>query len=395
MNHPRLSIIPARAATDRAIKARDLQVLCVLGRHTDDLGWCRRSQVKMAAEMDCARSTVFESIERLVAAGYLERHVQETENGRDSAHMFRVILDPVHPNIDTVCEPDDPCRYTGTPAGISAPPAGAEPAPPAGSGPAPINDPSLTTPSNKERGRASGNENREAISKALERSFFVLVKGWPGSEGMPTGEALRHWCALSDEQRSIAQDKRDAWLQALRSQSRKHIPVPSTYVRERLWESVPDVVPKSRPSTMEARPFGKLWSADRLRLLFEKPTGVFLRLTPFEQTMVANGKLKEADLIHDKRTRTGWPIVNEMHAKARDRSSFWVNSDIEACASSFVPVKVGSDEWEAWEREHKVRGWPWLPDPGQQEWVYFPAGGPDGLKEFEQAVQGNGNNDKQ
>lgn len=51
MSGPRLSIIPARAATDKALKPRDLQVLCVLGRHTDDLGWCRRSQVKMANEM--------------------------------------------------------------------------------------------------------------------------------------------------------------------------------------------------------------------------------------------------------------------------------------------------------------------------------------------------------
>lgn len=86
MSGPRLSIIPARAATDKSLKPRDLQVLCVLGRHTDDLGWCRRSQVKMAEEMGCARSTVFESINRLIDAGYLERHVQESDSGRDSAH---------------------------------------------------------------------------------------------------------------------------------------------------------------------------------------------------------------------------------------------------------------------------------------------------------------------
>ena len=73
MTGPRLSIIPARACTDPALKPRDLQVLCVLGRHTDDLGWCRRSQVRMADEIGCARSTVFESVERLVAAGYLHK----------------------------------------------------------------------------------------------------------------------------------------------------------------------------------------------------------------------------------------------------------------------------------------------------------------------------------
>ncbi|MFN7177613.1 MAG: hypothetical protein ACK4MX_12090, partial [Thermaurantiacus sp.] len=137
MTGPRLSIIPARAATDPALKPRDLQVLCVLGRHTDDLGWCRRSQVKMADEMRCARSTVFEAIERLVKNGYLERHVVDEVSGRDSAHRFRVILDPVHPNVEAVKDADEALQTASTPADIPAPPAGPEPAPPAGPGPAP------------------------------------------------------------------------------------------------------------------------------------------------------------------------------------------------------------------------------------------------------------------
>ncbi|WP_292295181.1 hypothetical protein [Mesorhizobium sp.] len=86
----------------------------MLGRHTDDLGWCRKSQVKMADEMGCARATVFEAIERLVKAGYLERYVQEEQNGRDSPHVYRVILDPKHADPGGVKEADsdadDPCR---------------------------------------------------------------------------------------------------------------------------------------------------------------------------------------------------------------------------------------------------------------------------------------------
>ncbi|MCK7615197.1 helix-turn-helix domain-containing protein [Roseibium sediminicola] len=150
MSEPRLSVIPAAAATDPHIKPRDLQLLCVLGRHTDKGGWCRRSQVKMSREMGCARSTVFDAVERLVARGYLERHLVESDSGRDSAHLYRVVLDPVIDDLSTVREEEtiieksgsDPCRYTGTPADISAPPAGPEPAPPAGPEPAPM----LTTP---------------------------------------------------------------------------------------------------------------------------------------------------------------------------------------------------------------------------------------------------------
>ena len=57
--------------TDPRLEGRDLKVLCLFGRHIDRNGWCRRSQVKMAAELGCARSTLQGSIERLVDAGWL------------------------------------------------------------------------------------------------------------------------------------------------------------------------------------------------------------------------------------------------------------------------------------------------------------------------------------
>jgi len=115
----------------------------------------------MAEEMGCARSTVFDAVERLVKAGYLERYVQEERNGRDSPHVYRVILDPVHPCPGDIPEADTGAdaepRYADTPADISAPPAGPESAPPAGSGPAPKNDPFRTTFSErKERGACAG-----------------------------------------------------------------------------------------------------------------------------------------------------------------------------------------------------------------------------------------------
>jgi DNA-binding MarR family transcriptional regulator len=71
LSHPRLSIIPAGAVTDRSLEPRDLQVLCLLGRHTDKAGWCSRSQVKMAREIDCSRGSLQNSLERLVEAGWV------------------------------------------------------------------------------------------------------------------------------------------------------------------------------------------------------------------------------------------------------------------------------------------------------------------------------------
>jgi len=124
MADPRFSIIPADAVLDKRLEPRDLQVLCVFGKHTDKRGWCRRSQVVMAREIGCARSTVQASIERLVIAGWLEKRPQNeahTKGVRDSAHEYRVVLDVPDPTQDVVA----------TPADRSAPPADPTPAPPA------------------------------------------------------------------------------------------------------------------------------------------------------------------------------------------------------------------------------------------------------------------------
>lgn len=100
----RYSIIPARAITDRAVTAQALRVLALLGRHTDDNGWCRRSQVKMAEELGCSRGTIQNALDLLIGAvngeGYVERR-EETragvapEEGRHPhcSYSYRVRLD--------------------------------------------------------------------------------------------------------------------------------------------------------------------------------------------------------------------------------------------------------------------------------------------------------------
>ncbi|TPJ75817.1 helix-turn-helix domain-containing protein [Mesorhizobium sp. B2-6-3] len=381
MSGPRLSIIPARAATDRSLKPRDLQVLCVLGRHTDDLGWCTRSQVKMAAEMGCARSTVFEAIERLMAAGYLERHVVEQSNGRDAPHLYRVILDPVHTALSTVlpepeegdCEAFDPADQPAPPAGISAPPAGP--------GPAPKNDPLRTNL----RERA-----RDEDEKKIEAEGWALLKNWPGFDGMPKEPAMRVWRTLDAEERATARRRFLPWLTLLRSQKKSHTPAPSTYLSEKLWEAVQD--PADAPAApVLAAPFGKAWGARRMVVLLSgagplpEPKGFSAKL--IEQ----GGEMGRRELLSRQAT-FGFPEVSRMHQLAADAKGWTLVPEAEpaeAVLTMMAACRVGSDEYRAWKALHDERGWPWLPDPGRQEWVYFPAGGPDRLAEFEQAVRGN------
>lgn len=126
MSGPRLSIIPAAAVLDRRLQRGDLDVLCLLGMSTDANGWTRRSQVKMAKQLEVARSTVQASLTRLVEAGWVEKRILSMPGQpgeRDSAHEYRVILDVVDaPKSINDCDglEADPCRHTGTPADTPA-----------------------------------------------------------------------------------------------------------------------------------------------------------------------------------------------------------------------------------------------------------------------------------
>ncbi len=100
MTDPRYSIIPAAAVLDQGIERGDLRVLCFLGTHTDKLGWCFLSQVTIAAELGCSRSTVQRSLARLNAAGYVQTRVSDPNSSRPHAcHAYRVIMDRDDPSI--------------------------------------------------------------------------------------------------------------------------------------------------------------------------------------------------------------------------------------------------------------------------------------------------------
>lgn len=98
---------------DRSLEPRDLQVLMLLGCYTDKAGWCRRSQVKMASQLDCGRSSVQRSLERLVEAGWVEKKRPPWSNAEgqpSNSYMYRVVLDrddiDVEADSDVTAEPE-------------------------------------------------------------------------------------------------------------------------------------------------------------------------------------------------------------------------------------------------------------------------------------------------
>lgn len=223
--------------------------------------------------------------------------------------------------------------------------------------------------------------------KKIDADGWALLKDWPGFAGMPKEPALRIWRSMSAEDRAEAKRKFQPWLALLKAQRKSHVPAPSTYFGQRLFAEAPEPG-EQKPTALEAKAFGKLWQAWRMKQLLSGATGHVAGLTIFERGQVESGVADAETLMREKRARAGWPGVNILHEKARMGGSVTVSAALQPLADLMEKVRVGSDRWQGWQREHEARGWPWLPDPGDHEWVYFPAGGPERLGEFEMAVRG-------
>lgn len=129
MSGPRFSIVPAAAITDTRLDGWGVRVLCLLGRHTNDNGWCHRSQAKMAVELGCSRPLVNRALKDLAACGYVETKPHES---LPILH-YRVRLDLSAEELaaaktkgvtpqDTVCQPADTPPEGSQPADIPVSP---------------------------------------------------------------------------------------------------------------------------------------------------------------------------------------------------------------------------------------------------------------------------------
>lgn len=380
-------------------------LLCLADYADPDKAECWPSQAQLSADAEVSERTAREWLQRLEDWGLIDRSRRTRASGARAADLITLNLSV------RVTDGADRCRESkasgdGEAESLPAEFAGrtnrqSEADQPATDGEPTGNqcraykeEPSIEPPTGTSQQGAQARE-RGDDRKKIEDAFWRTVKGWPGSQGMPKDGARAAFLALTADERAEAERKVPTWLAMLKAQRKDHVPAPSTYFRQKLFQEAPELGEQVAPTVLEARPWGKLWQVSRLKLLLSGSTGPTPKLTAFEQKQVESGAWDMRIVMREKLAKTGWPQVNDMHDRARHGGSMSVSASLAPLGELMEAVRVGSEVWLAWKREHDARGWPWLPDPGSQEWVYFPAGGPERLMEFEMAVRGGHDGDRQ
>ncbi|MBB2697683.1 UNVERIFIED_ORG: hypothetical protein GGI66_002343 [Rhizobium esperanzae] len=220
----------------------------------------------------------------------------------------------------------------------------------------------------------SDEQDGRADRKAAKRAFQRLVDGWPGFAGLSLDSAERAFHKLSVEDRDAALRMRDPWLALLRRNGKDHTPAPSTYLRERLWEAVPQQ-PASEGEHVVAQPFGKAWTCHLLRLLATTP--VEPPAPPaFIQKLIAAGGVAGNRAARERLATYGWPRVNDMLQRAAEGKGMTISPQEAQDLPEMHAVAVDAPTFHQWRSAFDERGWPWMKLPRGVTFVWFPVGGP-------------------
>lgn len=333
---------------------------------------------------NCGRDKARRMVAELVELGYAQKE-QARDGGRFSA-LSLVIYD--EPFAVEVTESVASLPQTEKPSTVN----------PSTEKPAPVKHPLVITDNleNKDnRSERGASANDQEDRKKIEKAYWKLVRSWPKLDGTPQAKWFDSWLALTPDERILAAEKRDAWVELLRSNGRDHIHVPGTYFENKLWEQVPDVpaVSTEQPARLEAKPFGKLFGIEVYRNFLTVSPGMISAPTAFERAQIERGERTEGEIYREKLVKQGWTDVEAMFERAATGRSIVVSGRLASLSDRMESVSVGSELWFAWKAYHEERGWRWYPSPDWLKWVCFPAGGPDGMKDFETALRGVGEHD--
>lgn len=293
---------------------RDLQVLCLLGRHIDRAGWCTRSQVKMSKEINIGRATLQRALDRLYAAGWVEKarrdgEAEDSDVQPSRSYAYRVRLDRDDYALDGfvrgVESDDEPSHAENASEGEKQ-------------GGVPINGHPVENAegahldghqgARSERARGAhaytGTKNdplerplkeRERDARANDRKerFLTRFKAkWP-TAAVDDQQRLRYAAqSLTELEEAEALNGIEPFLALLKTFTRKAIPAGFTYLEEKRWTLLksPEAAAAAAPSTRfaadspEARAlkvlhdlcgrsaaFEKIWRAADGTVNFSKP----------------------------------------------------------------------------------------------------------------------------
>jgi hypothetical protein len=224
----RFSIIPAAAVTDKDLSHTAFRVLCLLGRHTNDAGWCSRSQVKMARELGVGRATIYDAFQVLYERTYVERRPngrgsRQPEEGEHpfSAYSYRVKLD----RDDLPGRIKDAVGDEGEGAAKAAGGAG----PPAGGAapPAPLEGISAEG--------ISSEPERESARVREEMPVGKFLKKWPTAAVDDVTRITKGWQGLNADGQRKALDGIDPFLAKMKADGRTKIIAGWKYLEEQRW----------------------------------------------------------------------------------------------------------------------------------------------------------------
>lgn len=333
---------------------------------------------------NCGRDKARRMIAELVELGYAQKE-QARDSGRFSALSLVIYDEPFAPEAS---ESVASLPQTENPSTVN----------PSTEKPAPVNPPLVIT-DNLEKPDYRSERGASAIDqedrKKIELAYWKLVRSWPKLNGTPQAKWFDTWLALTPEERIQAAEKRDAWVELLRSNGRDHIHVPGTYFENKLWEQVPDALAPSsdQPARLEAKPFGKLFGVEVYRNFLTVSPGMISAPTAFERGQIQRGERSEQEIYREKLVKQGWGSVEGMFERAATGRSTAVSARFSPLCEQMESVRVGGEQWLAWQAYHAERGWRWYPAPDWLEWVCFPVGGPGGMQDFETALRGIGDDD--
>jgi len=310
----RFSIIPPGAIIDKRVTPRALQVLCLLGRHIDNGGWCSRSQVKMARELGCSRSAVQEACDILLETEWVERR----RNGRGStgpetseqpfaAYSYRVRIDRDEraEAAQAVDEFDDEGAAEAAGGATLVAGGAAEAAPLEG-----ISSEGIY--SEDERDTRARGKAHEKFAKWL--AAFKLA--WPTAAADDQSRIANAARGLTEAEREQALAKIPAFLDYLRRTGRTRVMAGWKYLEEKRWTLLEQPEAKAsaaRPMVPEKSEQGLIWRAV-IDIAGHQRDGfpAFWLSGPPTARMVAVPSELPSALIALDTDRSGWIEVREV-----------------------------------------------------------------------------------